>query len=115
MIQVNGVELPAPSKYQVSEMDIMKAERTQTGALSTDYTATKVKISLEWPALTSEEQALIMGLVANKNGSLSVTYMNQYGQTVTGSFYSGDRSASCIVFHDGVPTWQGLKFDLIER
>ena len=116
MIWINNTKLPDPKKYDVDEMDLMNAERTQTGAMVTDYIATKVKISLEWTVLSKEDHGLILSLVGNKDGALSVRYIHpQTGEEKTGSFYSGDRSASCLFFWNGVPTWQGLKFNLIER
>lgn len=115
LLIINGFALPPGTKYDVSEMDLVDAERTQTGLAVIDYIATKVKIEVELEQdLSDALLASIISIIGNKNGALQTQYVFA-GEARTGYFYSGDRSWSLVQFKNGIPHWRGLKFDLIER
>lgn len=114
MIQINGVELPAPSGYTVGVMDISQAERNANGTIIIERIATKRKLSLSWSILSSEDLSNILNLVSSV--FFNVEYVDpQDGGLRSGTFYSGDRNNDGVIYINNVMTWRNIKFDVIER
>jgi hypothetical protein len=114
LISINGVDLPTPSVYDLGIQDISKAERNARGTMIIERIATKRKIELSWSFLTRDQLSQILNAVAPV--FFSVTYMDtQTDSMKTGTFYSGDRNAGILDFKNGVPRYQNVKFNLIER
>ena len=66
MIKINGAEIPAPTDYTVSIMDIDgKTTRTASGRMTRDRIAVKRKIELTWKFLSKEE---LSGLLKKVSG-----------------------------------------------
>lgn len=114
MIKINGVDIPAPSSYTVSIMDISKAERNVKGDMIIERIATKRKIELLWKYLSKEDLARVFSLVSPV--FFEVEYIDpQTNDKKIGTFYVGDRSAGALDYSDGNIKWKDIKFNLIER
>ena len=114
MIKVNGVELPAPTDFQVGIMDISKAERNARGDMIIERIATKRKLELSWKNLSRDEISNLLRFVSPV--FFNVEYIDpQTNGSRTGTFYCGDRNSGMLGFINGQPYWKDVKFNLIER
>lgn len=114
MIKINGVELPAPSTYNPSIQDISNAQRNARGEMILERIATKRKLSLGWAFLIDKELSQILSLVSGT--FFSVEYIDpQDGGLKSGTFYSGDRSMTGVMYDNGTMYYKDVKFDIIER
>lgn len=114
LIKIGGVELPTPSDFQVSIMDLSKAERNAKGTMIIERITTKRKLELSWKVLSKESLSSLLNLVSPV--FFSVEYKDpQTGKNRTGTFYSGDRSCPMLSFLNEVPRYKDVKFNLIER
>lgn len=115
MIEFDSVEIPTPGSYTVSVNDISKAERNANGTIIIERIATKRKIELSWPYLSSADLSTLFSNFSS-NTFISVTYPDPVtGAARTGTFYAGDRSAGAIDYQAGVIRWKDVKFNLIEQ
>lgn len=112
IIKINGVTLPAPTKYDVGIMDISKATRNTLGDMNIEIIATKRKIELDLSMLDSNELSRVLRLISAP--PFTVEYQDPQEGTKTGMFYSGDRKASGLGFAKGKMEWKGLTFNIIE-
>lgn len=113
IIKVNGVTLPAPTKYDVGIMDIIKATRNTLGDMTIEVIATKRKIELDLSMLNSFEVSQVLKLVSAP--PFSVEYRDPQDNSMrTGMFYSGDRKSSGLNFTNGKMEWKSLTFNIIE-
>ncbi|WFA10327.1 DUF6711 family protein [Tissierella sp. Yu-01] len=115
MIKIDGKEIPSPSDYLVSIMDIStNAERNAAGDLVMDRVATKRKIELSWRFLPKDELSTLLKSVSSV--FFEVEYIDpQEGTFKSGTFYCGDRSAGALDYINGNIRYRDIKFNLIER
>lgn len=113
MVKISGVEIPTPSDYLVSIMDISKAERNAAGTMVIDRIATKRKIEIAWKYLDKTELSRLFNLVSPV--SFNVEYIDpQDNGFRSGVFYAGDRNAGALDFINGSIRYKDIKFNLIE-
>lgn len=115
MLTINGVRVASPKEMSVDieDYDSENSERNTSGELMRDRIAVKRKISLDWPALTQAEISRILSAVSPV--FFPVTYLDPRDGQSTRTFYAGTRSAPVLRVKNGVPLWEGLKFNLIEK
>lgn len=114
LININGVDIPTPSDYQVGIQDITKAERNANGSMIMERIATKRKIELSWKSLDRSSLSIILNAVSGV--FFTVTYMDPKDNAVrTGTFYAGDKTCPMFSFINGIPKYKDVKFNLIER
>ncbi|WP_352420727.1 DUF6711 family protein [Proteiniborus sp.] len=114
MLKIDGVEMPAPVKYDVGIMDLSKAERNALGDMVIDRIATKRKIELDLTGLSNEEISKVLKAVSPV--FFEVEYFDpQENRLQTGTFYSGDRNAKGLRYEQGKLLWKGLSFNIIEQ
>lgn len=114
MIKINGVDIPAPTDFQVGIMDISKAERNAKGEMIIERIATKRKLELAFKNLPKDESSKLLKLVSSV--FFEVEYIDpQDNGFKTGTFYCGDRTSGMMGFLNGQPYWKDVKFNLIER
>lgn len=114
MININGVEIPTPSSYNVGIMDLSKAERNVNGDMVIERIATKRKLELGWSYLSKEDLARVLHLVSPV--FFTATYIDPQDDGVKiGTFYAGDRNAGAMDYINGKIRWKDVKFNLIER
>lgn len=113
MLQINNIDIPTPSDFQVGIMEIANAERNAKGQMLKDHIAFKRKLQLKYKYLESKKLAALLQLV-NKN-NFFVKYPDpETGKMETKSFYSGDKSLGVFDYNKGNPRWVDISFDLIE-
>src|SRR5437763_1310277 len=113
-ITVNGVNLPTPSDYQIGVQDLSNAQRNAQGTMIIERIATKKTLTLSYAFLNATDLSTILQAVAPT--FYNVTYIDPVtNSNVTSSFYCGDRSLGMVDYQNGVPRYQNLKFELIER
>lgn len=116
ILQINGVDIPAPKKCQVAISDQDLNSDTDANAnLHRNRVAVKRKIINEWGPLSWPEISLI--LTSIKDVFFNVTYPDpQTGKFETKKMYVGDRTAPLLVVKDdGSFIWEGLSADLVEK
>ena len=114
LLSINGVEVLAPTSYSVGIQEISKAERNANGLMIKDRIATKVKLEFSWDVIDPLELSKILSLV--DNNFFNATYLDpQSNSKITKTFYAGDRSMEGMLFKDGIMTWKGFKFNIVER
>jgi hypothetical protein len=114
LITIDGVEIPAPTKYTVNIMDISKSERNAAGEMITERIATKRKIEMSWDILGQDDTSTLLNSVDPV--FFYVEYIDpKTGGLRTGTFYSGDRSSPAITFSNGIMQYKDVKFNIIER
>ncbi len=116
ILKINGVDMPDPSSFSVSIMDIDDETTTRNaqGDLTRDRIATKRKLNCEWPPLTMSESSKLLKAV--RNVFFQVEYPDPMeGARITKIFYVGDRSTPMLRVKNGVVLWEGLSMNFIER
>lgn len=114
MLKIDGVEMPAPVKYDVGIMDISKAERNAQGDMVIDRIATKRKIELDLTGLSNEEISKVLRAVSPVFFEVEYFDPEENGLR-TGTFYSGDRNTTGLRYEQGKLLWKGLAFNIIEQ
>jgi hypothetical protein len=120
MVTVGAVDLPTPSKYDISISDIVgeNTKRNTEGYLLVDrVVANKVKITLGWKYLTNAQMVALQG--AFPTFFVSVTYHDpRTGLKATKTFYRSDRENGTFKYdsaNDVITGWNDVGFSLIER
>ena len=79
-----------------------------------DRITTKRKLTCEWPALSMGEISTLLQAV--QNVFFTVTYPDPMeGENITKTFYVGDRNMPVYMIKSGLPLWEGLSMNFIER
>lgn len=114
LINVGGVDLPAPGSYQVTISDIVKNDRNAAGNAILELIATKRTIDVGWDYLNGTDCSTI--LTAIDPLTFTVTYYDpKTNGNNTGTFYKSDRPFPMLSYFGGQPVWTGVKFQLIEK
>lgn len=115
MIKVNGSAISTPSKLSVGIYDVSKnADRNAEGTILIDRVAVKRKLEMEWGPLTNSQISALLSKVTDV--FFSVTYPDpQTGGNKTITCYVGDRSVPMLMYQNGIPMWEGLKMNFIEK
>lgn len=115
--QVNGANIPCPSKWDIGYQDISAPDsgRTLDGVMWKNRIGQKVKISLEWLAVSDADAATILN--AFDPEYVDVTYHDtKSNSTTTKTFYTGDRKGITYWWNDASDfTYSSISFDIIER
>lgn len=114
---INGATMPCPSKFEYSLQDVSAADsgRTEDALMWKNRIAQKVKIGLEWLAVSDADAATILNAVDPEY--FNVTYHDpKANTTVTKTFYRGDIQAPYYWWTDnGGWQFQNISFNIIER
>lgn len=114
MIKIDGKEIPTPSDYFVSIIDISKAERNARGEMIIERIATKRKIELAWKYLSKSDLQLAFNAVSPV--FFQVEYLDpETGSLKTGIFYAGDRNVGALDYIKGDIRWKDIKFNIVEK
>ena len=115
LLSINGVVVATPSKFKCDIADIDgDTTRNARGEMVRNRVAVKRKLSLEWPPLTDAEISRLLQAV--QAVFFTVTYPDPMtGAQATRTFYVGDRSAPAYSWASGLPKWEGLTMNFIEK
>jgi len=115
MLKINGVAVAAPKVFKVDISDIDgETNRNAKGDMIRDRVATKRKLNCEWAPLTMVQISTLLKAV--KGVFFTVEYPDPMeGSFITKTFYVGDRTTPMLYMKDGVPMWEGLSMNFIER
>lgn len=115
--KVNNVDMPCPSKFEWGLQDVSAADsgRVESGLMYKNRVAQKVKINLEWVAVSDADAATILN--AFDPEYFDVTYHDpKANATVTKTFYCGDRTAPFYWWVDSAGwSFKNVTFNIIER
>lgn len=115
--KVNNVDMPCPSKFEISYQDVSAADsgRVESALMYKNRVAQKIKISLEWLGVSDANAATI--LTAFDPEYVDVTFHDaKTNSIVTKNFYTGDRKGVTYWWDDnGDFTYSSIAFDIIER
>lgn len=114
---IGGVTMPCPSKFEYALQDVSAADsgRTEDALMWKNRVAQKVKINLEWVAVSDADAATIMTAVDPEY--FEVTYHDpKANAAVTKTFYRGDVQAPYYWWVDnGSFSFSTISFNIIER
>ncbi len=116
LFQVDGVNIPDPSKYSYGLYDISasNAGRTEDALEHKNRIAQKRKLELEWQNIGPDKVSQI--LTAFNPEYVDVRYFDSMDGTYeTRNFYVGDRSNVYYSFATPTGIISTLKFNIIER
>ena len=115
MLKLNGVAVASPKPYKVETLDIDSegSVRNARGNMLRDRITIKRKIGVSWGPLSQNEISTILTAVGAV--FFPVEYLDPQFGLVTKTMQVGNRSAAICVVEDGIPTWEGLEFNLIEQ
>ncbi|WP_143314982.1 DUF6711 family protein [Clostridium sp. HBUAS56017] len=115
MIKINGVAIATPKSFEATVNDLDgESNRNANGELVRDRIAVKRKLNCEWGALTNEECSKLLKAV--QDVFFSVDFPDPMeGEIISKVMYVGDRTAPMYSDIDGIPKWQGLKMNFIEK
>jgi hypothetical protein len=117
LIKINGIDMPAPTKLNVTLQDIdsENTQRTETGLLTRDRVRAGVyKLSITWLVTTANLKKITDAVSAAK---FSVTFFDPTtNSNPTKDMYSGDRAGDLKHYDQKDPSksyWE-ISFNLIE-
>lgn len=115
MISVNGTPIATPQRCSVGVYDVSKtADRNAQGDILIDRVAVKRKLEMEWGPLSNSAISAILSAVTDV--FFTVAYPDpQTGASKTITCYVGDRTAPMLKYTLGVPYWEGLRMNFIEK
>ena len=114
MLKINGISVKSPSEFQVDFSDIDgETHRNARGEMIRDRIATKRKLNCKWSGLTQVEISTLLNAV--KNMFFNVEYWDPLEGKTTRTFYVGDRQMPVLRIKNGVPIWEGLTMNFIEK
>lgn len=111
---VNGVTVPAPSKYDWKESDVSSADagRTEDGLMHKETITKKVHLELEWQNVNDTTARTVLQAFST-NEYFSVQYWDYRAMAyLTKTFYVGDRSVSA---YNRVLKIGTISFNIIEQ
>ena len=120
ILRLNDVAVVAPKpegmKVGLADLDSENGTgRSMAGTAFRDFIDDKVRIDLEWGALTQAEISPIWKAVKG-GGFFPVQYLDPGEGITTKTFYVSDRTAACYTeSEDGTAIWTGLTFTLTEQ
>lgn len=118
-LYVNNVEMPCPSKFSYGKNDVSASDSGRVedpnATMYKNRIAQKIKIGLEWTAVSDEDAATILN--AFDDEYFNVTYHDPKANAmVTKTFYQGDVSAPVYWWVDTSNfTYETISFNIIER
>lgn len=111
---INGLDMPAPSKFDILTQDLHaeSTTRTQSGHMVINRIRSEVyKLELGWTAITQEKLDIIKS--ATQSVTMSVTFRDTDGIVKTKTFYSGDKKSEPRKLFDDDKRWD-YSFNLVE-
>lgn len=111
-----GTQNFSPSKMEWGLQDVSGSDagRTEDGYMFKNRVTQKRKLQLEWWGIGTTEAARI--LQAFNPEYINVTYFDPLiGDTVTKTFYTGDKSAPVKMWTAGKKLYETISFNIIER
>lgn len=116
LIRVDGVDMPNPSKlhWSLQDVSIGDSGRDDTGYMYKGRVTQKVKLELEWSAVTPDVASKILK-------AFNPEYVNvRYFDPMANAYkiieaYIGDRSAPTKIWTVNNKIYETVAFDVIER
>lgn len=100
MINIDGVDLPAPSKFKLPNMDLDSedSKRNELGVMQRDRIRQGVfKSEQEWKAITSSQLATIKAAISP--ASFQATLVTEVGY-ITKTMYASDRNIEMVKYDE---------------
>lgn len=116
LIRVDGVDMPNPSKLKwgLQDVSIGDSGRDDSGYMYKGRVTQKVKIELEWSAVSPSVASTI--LQAFNPEYINVRYFDPMANAwQIKNFYVGDRSAPVKIWSTNQKIYESISFDIIER
>ena len=115
MIKVNGVAIPAPSKYNPYPTLREKSTENSLGDVVRKIISSRWKIEMGWDYLTKEQYAQLIDIKFRE--SFLCEFPNSKGQMVTKTMYAGDpKGEANVADRDGiVRDWVNVTLNFIQK
>ena len=117
LFKVEGVLIPQPCEVSYEEEDLSSdsSGRALDGTAHKDIVARKIKWTMSWPPLTSQELALLLTKVRT-NVFMTLEYPDPVTNTQkSGTFYIGNRKTKLNWKKGNNGLWTGAAFNFIEK
>lgn len=118
MLTINGLSMPAPSKFNITYNDLDSEEtgRSMDGNMHRDVIGTNFRtIDLEWKTMERDDLRKLLKAVSNK--TFPVTYYDPIQDAmITKTMYAGNRKVDMYnyVIDNGKPLWVDISVSLIQ-
>lgn len=112
VISIDGVAMPAPTKYDPSfeDIDAANSGRNDSGIMTREVVRRKVaKLSLDWTMLTDSEMILVAGALQD---TMQVTYW--WGSYKTSTMYASSIQSSMVANPNNNETYWNVSVNFIE-
>lgn len=115
LLKITGIDIPTPSDYSVSLLDLSKAERNTRGGMITERIRGDMrKLELSWKYLSPEDVSTVLDVVSTV--AFEVVYLDPRTNSFqTRTFYAGDRNVGALDYINGVIRWKDIKFNIVEK
>lgn len=116
MLWINNVLVKSPKVFgpDLNDLDSQDSYRDTKGELHRDRIAIdKRKLNAEWGPLTQEESSAILHAIEPE--FFQMKYWDPKEGLIAKIFMAGPKSIPMLQMKDGVPMWEGLKVDFIEK
>lgn len=116
LLRVDGVDMPNPSKLQwgLQDVSIGDSGRDDTGYMYKGRVTQKVKLEIEWSAVTPSVASTILN--AFNPEYITVRYFDpKENAWQLKTFYAGDRTASTKIWTVDSKIYESISFNIIER
>lgn len=114
LIQIAGVDMPAPAELKIGRYDLTKAERTASGKMVMEIIATKRRVDVTWKMLKDQDLKLIIDTITANKPFFSFTYPDAGGQQ-TMRCYAGDINTTLWYTVGGIRYWSEVTIAFIEQ
>ncbi len=115
-LKIDGVDMPAPSRYKFSEADLVEnSDRNAQGYANWDVVRFNVgRIDLTFDNAGRDEIIRIVMAIRNKK-KFHCTFLNtNTGLVETREFYSGDRANELAKYVSALDYWSTLTVPFVE-
>jgi hypothetical protein len=109
LLNIDGADLPAPSKFKIPNFDLDSGDtgRNELGILQRDRVRQGIfKAEVEWKAITSSQLATIKA--ATLPASFQATILTETGY-VAKTMYAGDRNIEVVKYD---PDYNKIRWDV---
>lgn len=116
MLWLNGVLVKSPKAFQpeLNDIDSEDSYRNARAELNRDRIASdKRKLNCEWGPLTQQEISTILQAIEPE--FFPIKYWDPKNGLITKTFMAGPKTAPMLIMKDGLPMWEGLKVNFIEK
>lgn len=117
MLKFEDETMPEPRSIEIGKEKIWSSNtgRTDSGKMNGDIIAIKTQLKIKWGVLSAEQTALIDKYLSESFFACTYLDPGNGNAETTKEFYAGTPAYPVYSYVNGLPDYQGVGVDLIER